>query len=312
MILVMGATGHVGSKIAMELLSQGHEVRLLARHFSNPEQFEGAEFVTGDANSVDTMMRALKDCSAAFVMIPPDIRAAEPRFHANKVGEVIAEAIEEAGVKHVVNLSSVGADLGSGTGPVLALRDQEDRLNKILGLNIVHLRSTFFMENLIQEIPTIIAMDRVFGIIHEDAPVDFVATKDIAARAAFLLAHPNFTSHNVEYLLGERTLTYREIARVLGQSIGKPTLEYAAVPDTELRNYMVGAGMSQTMAEELIELDHAASNGLLAGTYNRDKQNSTVTSIERFARSTFLNAYNHAVAMRHVRRSNSGPYEARP
>ncbi|WP_413586455.1 NmrA family NAD(P)-binding protein [Bdellovibrio sp. HCB274] len=312
MILVMGATGHVGSKIAMELLSQGHDVRLLARHFPNPEVFAGAEIITGDANSVDTMMHALRGCSSAFLMTPSDIKADEPRFHANKIGEVIAEAVEEIGIKHVVHLSSVGADLESGTGPVLALHDQEERLNNIRALNIVHLRPTYYMENLLQEIPTIIAMDKIFGIIPEDAPVDLVATKDVAARAAFLLANPHFRSHNVEYLLGERTLTYREIARVLGQSIGKPTLEYAEVPDTELRNYMIGAGMSENMANEIIELDHAASNGIMASTYSRDNNNSTVTSIERFARSTFLHAYNQAVANQNLRRSNSGSFQAHP
>ncbi|UYL08787.1 NmrA family NAD(P)-binding protein [Bdellovibrio sp. SKB1291214] len=312
MILVMGATGHVGSKVATELLSQGHEVRVLARHFSEPEKFAGADIIVGDANSVDTMMHALRECSAAFVMIPPDYKALEQRFSANKVGEVIAEAIEESGIKHIVNLSSAGADLESGTGPVLALHDQEQRLNNISGLNIVHLRPAYYMENLTAEIPTIMAMDKIFGIIPEDAPVDLVATKDVAARAAFLLANPTFRSHNVEYVLGERTLSYREIARVLGQTIGKPTLEYAEVPDTELRNYLVGSGMSESMADAMIELDHAAGNGLLASSYARDKNNSTVTSIEKFARTTFLDAYNQALTAQNARRSSSSSFEAHP
>lgn len=312
MILVMGATGHVGSKVAAELISQGEDVRVLARHISDPEQFAGAEIIEGDANSVDTMMHAFQGCSAALVMIPPNYKAPEQRFNANKIGEVIAEAIEESGIRHIVNLSSAGADLESGTGPVLGLHDQEQRLNNISGLNIVHLRPAYYMENLISEIPTILAMDKIFGIIPEDAPVDLVATKDVATRAAFLLANPNFRSHNVEYLLGERTLTYREIARVLGQTIGRPTLEYAEVPDTELRNYMVGAGMSESMADAMIELDHAAGNGLLSSSYARDKNNSTVISIEKFARTTFLDAFNQALTAQNARRSSSSSFEAHP
>lgn len=312
MILVMGATGHVGSKVATDLLSQGHEVRVLARHIYNPEKFSGAEIIQGDANSVDTMMRAMRGCSSVFTMIPPNGKAPEQRFNAGKIGEVIAEAIEEEGIKKVVNLSSAGADLESGTGVVLALHDQEQRLNNIAGLDIVHLRPAFYMENLVNEIPTILAMDKIFGIISEDAPVDFVATKDVAARAAFLLANPRFRSHNVEYLLGERTLTYREIARVLGQTIGKPTLEYAEIPDVELRNYMVGSGMSESVADSLIELDHAAGNGLLASSYARDKDSSTVTSIEKFARTVFLDAYNQALTAQNARHSSSSSFEAHP
>ncbi|WP_413560021.1 NAD(P)H-binding protein [Bdellovibrio sp. HCB209] len=312
MILVMGATGHVGSKVATDLLSQGHDVRVLARHFDNPEQFDGAEIMTGDANSVDTMMRAVRGCSSVFTIIPPNMKALEQRFNANKLGEVIAEAIEEEGIRKVVNLSSAGADLESGTGPVLALHDQEERLNRISGLDIMHLRPAYYMENLINEIPTILVMDKIFGIIPEDAPVDLVATKDVAARAAFLLSNPNFRSHNVEYILGERTLTYREIARVLGQTIGKPTLEYAEVPDVELRNYMIGAGMSESVADSLLELDHAAGNGLIAGSYARDKNNSSVTSIEKFARTAFLDAYNQALTAQNARRSSSSSYDAHP
>ncbi|MBO9668383.1 MAG: NmrA family NAD(P)-binding protein [Bdellovibrio sp.] len=311
MILVMGATGQVGSKIATQLLSEGHEVRCVARHFPNKGLFAGAELWQGDANEVSFLEDAMRGCSAVFVMIPPNISSPEIRYYYNKFGEVAAECIEEVGIKKVVNLSSVGADLESGTGPILGLHDQEARLNEITHADIVHLRPTSFMENLLSGIPAIIAMNRFFGTVPEDAPVDLVATKDIAARAAFLLANPHFKSHNVEYILGERTLTYREIIRVLGQTIGKPDLEYVEVPDQEMRNYYIGAGMSQSMADAMIEMSNAFGNGSIMSTTARDNTNTTSTSIEAFARTTFMDAYNKALSSDAARRS--GPTsEARP
>lgn len=295
MILVIGATGQIGSKIVTHLLANGQQVRCVARKFPNKELFRGAEFAIGDINHVAFLADAMRGCTAAFIMIPPDMKATEVRFYQNKVGEVIAEAIEEVGLKKVVNLSSVGADLELGTGPILGLHDQEERLNEITHADIVHLRPTFFMENFLPSIPAIISMNRVFGTAPGDVPFHMIATRDIAARAAFLLMNPTFKSHNVEYLLGQRELTFSEAVRVLGNAIQKPDLEYVEVPPEEMRNYYIGAGMSEDWADAMLEMESALANGTINATVSRDKVNTTATSIEDFARTTFLDAYRKAM-----------------
>lgn len=302
MILVMGATGNIGSKVTTHLLAQGQTVRCLARHFPNKEAFRGAQFAQGDANQVAFLTDAMRGCSAVLTMIPSNPSAPEMRYYQNKFGEVVAEAIEEAGIKKVVNISSVGADLDSGTGPILGLHDQEERLNEITHADIVHLRPTYFMENLISGISNIISLNCFFGTIPADAPVAMIATRDIAARAASLLMDPTFKSHNTEYLLGERDLTHREIIRVLGQAVGKPDLEYVEVPNQEMKNYLIGAGMSENWANGILEISEAMGNGTIAATFKRNKANTTTTSIEEFARTTFLDAYRKAVASDLIKR----------
>ncbi len=295
MILVMGATGQVGSKIVTHLLANDQPVRCLARKYQNRESFAKAELITGDMNDVSTLMEAMRGCSAVFTMIPSDPTAKEVRFYQNKIGEVIAEAIEEARIKKVVNLSSVGADLDVGTGPITGLHDQEERLNEITHADIMHLRPTYFMENTLAAIPSIRTMNRYFGSVPEDIPLHMVATRDIAARAAFLLMNPVFKSHNIEYLLGERELSFKEVVKALGQAIRQPDLEYVEVADSEMRNYMLGAGLTEDWADSYIELNQALRNGILNSTVNRNKLNTTATSIEEFARTTFLEAYNQAL-----------------
>ncbi|MGZ3773492.1 MAG: NmrA family NAD(P)-binding protein [Pseudobdellovibrionaceae bacterium] len=297
MILVMGATGHIGSKITTHLLGQGQKVRCLARRFPNKETFSGAELAQGDANNVSFLVDAMRGCSAVFTMIPPNITAPEMRFYQNKLGEVIAEAIEESNIKKVVNLSSIGADLESGTGPVLGLRDQEQRLNSVTRADIIHLRPTYFMENLLNSISSIISMNCYFGTIPADVPCPMIATRDIAAKAAFLLMNPTFKSQSVEYLLGERDLTHREIVRVLGQAIGKPELEYVEVPNQEMKNYFLGAGMSEDGANGLLEMSESFGKGIITATVKRTRANTTTTSIEEFARTTFLDAYRKGLAL---------------
>ncbi|HWU43145.1 MAG TPA: NmrA family NAD(P)-binding protein [Bdellovibrio sp.] len=312
MILVMGATGHVGSKIVTHLLDNNQEVRCLARHFPDQDAFEGAELIEGDANDVATVTDCMRGCHSAFTLIPPNMKAPEFRYYQNKIGEVIAEAIEESEIKKIVNLSSIGADLESGTGVILGLHDQEERLNEITHADIVHLRPTFYMENLLAGIPSIVSMNRYFGSIPGEAPLHMIATQDVAARAAFLLMNPTFKSHNVEYLLGERSITFNEAIRAIGMAIEKPDLEYIEVSDQELRNYMIGAGVSPDLADNLLELNQATGNGTLNATVSRDKLNSTATSIEEFAKTTFKSAYLAAMEAESAKKSRpSSENEAR-
>lgn len=307
MILVMGATGQVGSKVVSHLLKNNEKVRCVARSFPRKDLFQGAEFALGDANNVSFMADAMRGCRAAFVMIPPNLQTSEVRYYQNKIGEVIAEAIEEAGLKKVVNLSSIGADLESGTGPILGLHDQEERLNEITHADIVHLRPTYFMENLLSGIPSIISMNRYFGTIDGDIPCHMVATRDIAERAAFLLMNPDFKSHNVEHLLGPREVTHNEVIRILGNCIQKPDLEYIQVPQKDMRNYLIGAGMSSDWADAMIEMSEAFNNGTISGTVARDKLNTTATSIEDFAQTTFLETYRRAMSSDKPQRSSQTP-----
>jgi uncharacterized protein YbjT (DUF2867 family) len=295
-ILVMGATGQVGSKIVSHLLDHKQKVRCVARSFPRKDLFVGADFALGDANNVSFMADAMRGCSAALVMIPNNPQSNETRYYQNKIGEVIAEAIEEAGLKKVVNLSSIGADLESGTGPILGLHDQEERLNEITHADIVHLRPAYFMENFLAGIPSIISMNRFFSTVPGDVPCHMIATRDIAARAAFLLMNPQFRGQNVESLLGERELTFNEAIKIIGQNIQKPDLEYVEVSEKDMRKFLTGSGMSEDSADGLLELQAALGNGTFNATVSRDKINTTGTSIEDFVRTTFLDAYRRVMS----------------
>ncbi len=311
MFFVMGATGKVGSKIVSHLLAHGRQVRCFARHFGDKKPLRGAELFQGDANNVSDLIQAMRGCIAGFVMIPSNTKAEDVRFFQNKLGEAIAEAIEESHLHKIVNLSSVGADFESGTGPILGLHDQEERLGELSKADIVHLRPTVFMENLQEHIQTIISMNKVFGVIPPHVKVPMIATRDIAARAAYLLMHPTFKDHSIEHLLGERDVTYPEAVAAIGKAIGKPDLEYVEIPRHELRNYLIGSGMTEDWAEAYMELNDAIANGTLRFSVKRDPHNTTATSIESYSENYFRRAYEDAVH-RLQRPSSFIAREARP
>ena len=155
MYAITGATGNIGSKVAEILLARGEKVRVIGRDAARLRTpvSKGAEAAVGDMKDAAFLTKTFSGVDAVFTMIPPDYTAADFRVYQNRIGANISDAITKAGVKYVVNLSSQGAELPAGTGPVLGLHDQEERLNKLAGVNVLHLRPTYFMENLLMNIP---------------------------------------------------------------------------------------------------------------------------------------------------------------
>jgi uncharacterized protein YbjT (DUF2867 family) len=292
MITIIGASGQIGNKVAAILLDKGQKVRVIGRRADalKPLAAKGAEVVVGDASDVDFLIGALKQSSAVFTMIPPNYGALEMLAEQAKFGETIAVAVSKAGVEKIVNLSSIGAELSAGTGPIRTLHAQEQRLNKLTGIDLLHLRPAYFMENLLNAIPVIKQSGKLLDQVLADAPVDMVATKDIAAAVADALANPRFTGKSVRYLLGTRTLTFKEVAPILGASIGKPDLVYEQIPAAPIKKGMMAHGFSQQVVDLFEEMANALSNGKIRGPI-RNAANTTPTSIEEFAKTVFAPAY---------------------
>jgi len=153
----MGATGNIGSKLTDRLLTKGQPVRVIGRSTDKLKSFvdRGAVAAVGDAGNAGFLADAFTGSAVAFTMIPPDYAAPDFHEYQNEIGGGIAEAIEKSGVTHVVNLSSLGANLPDKTGPIKGLYAQEQRLNQLDAVHILHLRPTFFMENTLMNIDMI-------------------------------------------------------------------------------------------------------------------------------------------------------------
>jgi len=228
------------------------------------------------------LIRAFTGARAVFTMIPPDYHAPDFRAYQNSVGESIATAIEKAGVKHVVNLSSQGGELPDGTGLIKGLHDQEERLNKLEGAHILHLRPTYFMENLLSFVDMIRASDMTGSAIDGALNFPMIATRDIAAFAVERLLNKDFTGITVKDLLGQRDLSMYEATRIIGRKIGKPDLSYTRFTYDDTRKAMVGAmGFSPDVADLFVEMSRAINEGMLKTP--RTAENTTETPFEDFA-----------------------------
>ncbi|SRR5665213_70028 len=265
---VMGATGHIGQVLTEELLKKGHTVRALGRDIKKLEalRVKGAEIHTPAADNPTALAEVFKGADGVFTLIPPSFTEPDFLAYQNCIGEAIAKALKDSGVKHAVDLSSIGADKSSGTGPIVGLYRQEKRLEAIAGLNNLHLRAAYFMENLFYLIPIIKGMSINGTPIRPDVKIPMIATHDIGLKAAELLDSLSFTGNTVFELGGPRSLTMVEATALLGKAIGKPELPYVQFPYEDAKKAMVGSGMLANLAGLMVEMNKGFNDGLMEPT----------------------------------------------
>lgn len=285
MFVITGATGNTGKEISRILLSKDQKARAIGRSQERLKDLAklGAEPFIGDLGDADAMTSAFTGARAVYAMIPPDPTAPDFRAYQNRIGEALATAIKNSGAKFVVNLSSVGAQHAKGVGPVNGLHDQEQCLNKLNGVNVLHLRPAYFMENLLWQAHLIKQMGMMGGPINGEVKFGMIATHDIAAYAADHLLKLDFTGKSFQELQGQRDVSYEEVARVLGKAIGRPDLKYVKFSPEDSVKGMTAMGLSPDVARSYVELAQAITSGHCRFTTPRSAQNTTPTSIEEFA-----------------------------
>ena len=250
----------------------------------------GAEPAVGELTDARFLTDTFKGVKAVFSMIPPNYGAKDFRSYQNVVGIGIATAIVNAGVTHVVNLSSQGADLPRGSGPILGLRDQEERLNGLREVNVLHLRCTYFMENLLVNVPLIHEHGFAGSEVRGDLKFAMIATRDIAGQVAGHLLARDFSGKSYRDFLGQRDLSLQEAFTIIGRRIGISALKYVQFSYEDAARAMVDMGISPNLSSLYIEMSTALNAGLFAVNRPRTAENSTPTSIEDFA-EIFAEAY---------------------
>lgn len=298
MFVVVGASGNTGHIVANNLLTRGQKVRVIGRNSAHlqPLTSKGAEPFIADVIDGSALAKAFHGADAAYVMIPPNPTSKDPLGYSNRVSDAVASAVQTAGTKNVVALSSIGAELAGGSGPVLGLHNLEEKLKQISGTNVLFLRAAYFMENTVPQTGAIKKMGYAAGPLRPDLRIPMIATRDIGAVAADALLHPTIHGKQTRELLGQRDLSYNEVALTIGKAIGKPDLKYVHLQDDQVRGALVQMGMSEPMANLLVEMTQALNSGKMHALEPRTQQNTTPTSYETFVNEDFVPAYQQQAA----------------
>jgi uncharacterized protein YbjT (DUF2867 family) len=172
----------------------------------------------------------------------------------------------------------------------------EQRLNRIAGLNLLHLRAGYFMENTLAQADMVRKIGMAVGPLRPDLQIPMIATRDIGAFAADALLKLNFSGQQTRELLGSRDLTMTQAAAIIGAAVGKPKLTYQQAPDDQVRSAMLQMGMSADLVGLILQMAAALNSGHMKHMETRNQSNTTPTSYETFVQEQFLPYYRQTEA----------------
>lgn len=265
MFVIAGVTGNTGSVVAETLLAAGRKVRVLVRDAAKgaPWRERGADVrVVASLDDETALASAFEGADGAYLLSPPDGRAADFVAERRKTFEAVAGAIERSRIPHVVLLSSIGAQHADGNGPIRGLHQAEQRLAKT-SAKLTFVRAAYFLENWAAvgaatkdgALPTFIAADRT---------IPMVATRDIGVVAAkALLEGPPAAKIDVIELAGSRDLSPRDVAGIFAKIVGKPVAPQEAPLDAVVPTF-TSFGLSTNMAGLYREMYEGIANGKVA------------------------------------------------
>jgi len=273
--------------VADTLLAHGKRVRVIGRQLERLQRFvqRAAEPFVAVPTDAAAMRRAFADASVAYVMLQPNYIPDSHDFPAfqNALIESIVPALGYSHVSHAVALSSWGADKARGTGPVLGLRRLEHRLNELPRLHVLHLRAGWFMENTIPMIHQLATSGEARGAIRGDLPMPMVITGDIGREAARAMLERTFHGKVVREIQGQRDVSLHEAVRIIGAALGRAAMTYVQDAPEAARRTMVAAGISEHVANLMLEVADALNTGYVHMLEPRSAANTSSTSYEMFA-----------------------------
>jgi uncharacterized protein YbjT (DUF2867 family) len=290
-IVITGSLGNIGKPLAQQLLQKGHTLTVISSNLERKPEIEelgaiaaigtmeDANFLTETFNGADIVycMETL-DAVGGFFNKNLDYIAA-----INKIGNNYKEAIQQSGVKRVIHLSSIGAHMDKGNGIIVFHYNVENILSQLPGdVSIKFMRPVGFYNNMFGFIRTIKTPGAIISNYGGDIKEPWVSPLDIAAVIAEEMEKA-FEGRKVRYIASDE-VSPNEIAKILGEAIGKPDLKWLVVPDGQLLSNLIAAGMNPEVAKGLVEMQAAQWSGILYEDYYHNKPVLGKVKIEDFAK----------------------------
>ena len=290
-ITLTGSTGNITKPLAEILVAKGHEVKIISSNTDRTEEIKslGAIPLIGSVSDTGFLKDAFTGADAIYTMVPPNFAAPKFRAYIRGIGENYAAAIKESGVKKVVNLSSVGADLPDGTGPIAGLHDVENIFAALNGVDVKHLRAGYFYINFLANIDMVKHANILGSNFGADSKLVLVHPRNIAEVAAEVL-ESNFTGKTIQYVASDDESTPSDVAKVLGAAVGNPALPWIEFSDEDALNGMVGAGLPEEIAKNYVEMGDAIRSNKLFVDYYKNRPVLGNVKLKDFA-AEFAAAY---------------------
>jgi uncharacterized protein YbjT (DUF2867 family) len=296
-IIITGSLGHISKPLTKELVEKGHTVTVIS---SNPEKQKnieaiGAKSAIGTFEDTDFLSATFKDADVVYLM---ESLGSSSFFDQNldimaahiKIANSYVQAVLQSGVKRVVHLSSIGAHTDKGNGILAFHYKVENILNNLPSdVAITFMRPVGFYYNLFAFADTIKTQGAIVSNYGGDNKEPWVSPIDIAAAIAEEIEIRQPARRKIRYVASDE-LSTNEVASILGEAIGKPDLKWVVIPDEQLLNGMLAAGMNPDIAKGFVEMNASRRSGVLYEDYYRNKPILGKIKLTDFAKE-FATAY---------------------
>ncbi|WP_212005154.1 NAD(P)H-binding protein [Chitinophaga sp. HK235] len=297
-IVLTGSLGNIGKPLTETLVSNGHAVTVISSNAERQKNIEllGAKAAIGKLQDVDFLAETFKGADIVYLM--ETMEAVGDMFDKSvdfisditKIGQNYKEAVERSGVKKVIHLSSIGAHTNKGTGIIRFHHHVETILRQLpADVSIKFVRPVSFYINLFSFIHNIRSQGAIISNYGGDVKEPWVSPKDIAAVIAEEVDR-QFEGKTIRYVASDE-ISPNEIARALGEAIGKPDLKWLVIPSQQLLNSWLSIGFNEQVAKGFVELQESQGNGKLYEDYNQHKPSLGKVKLKDFVKE-FAEAYN--------------------
>lgn len=297
-IVLTGSIGNIGNPLTRSLVQKGHEVTVISSNAERTSAIEtlGAKAAIGNMFDAAFLAATFKGADVVYLMetmeAAGDIFDKDVDFIAriNQIGNNYKMAVEQSGVKNVVHLSSVGAHTDKGIGILIFHHNVESILKQLpADVAIKFIRPVSFFINMFSFVDSIKHKGAIVSNYGGDKKEPWVSPLDIAAVISEEMDKP-FEGRTIRYVASDE-VSPNEIAKALGQVIGKPALQWQVIPDEQLLTNWLKIGFNEQIAKGFVEIQASQGTGALYEDYYLNKPVLGKIKLADFAKD-FAVAYN--------------------
>ncbi|MBO8192848.1 NAD(P)H-binding protein [Streptomyces oryzae] len=267
MIVITTPTGNIGHQVLDSVLAADQPVRVVVRDAAklSAEIRDRVEVVQGSHGDPQVVARALDGAETLFWLLPTDHHAINLDEAFAEFTRPAAEAIADHGVKRVVGISALGRNTpyADRAGHVTASLAMDDMI-AATGAAYRALTMPSFMDNMLWQARVIKEQGAFFYTHSPEHALPTVAIRDIATVAARLLLDPTWTGQEEVPVLGPEDLSLNDRAAIVSDVLGTP-VRYQQITGQALKEQLTGSGMSDAMAQGMLDMMTAKDNGLDEG-----------------------------------------------
>lgn len=254
-IAMLGSLGNINRLVIPQLVAAGHTVTVISTSQRRQAAITalGARAAIGTMSDEDFLSETFTGQDVVYLMLSGAV-GDDPFTGAVAQAQIWKRAIETAGVKNVVNLSSVGADASEVAGSLHAYNLIEEQLRQLSGVNLAFVRPTGFYANLYANLPTIKADHVIYANNAANLSQKYVAPRDIAAVVFPLLNHVP-AGITVKYAFSD-TFSGEQLITALQAALHLNDLKWIQISDAQYLHNLTSHGVPTKVADSLLQTSH--------------------------------------------------------